>query len=447
MHFRSTLFVLAFLASVGTASAQSTATGGISLSVTDGRTSIAPGDSMIYIVTASQNTQATRDVTVTLTLPSGLDLISPDNGGQVIGQTVRWTNATLTQGTNRIFTVQARVINSTPTGTVLTATASIDTTQATDATTVQSGAAATKSYVLTLTDNASTVRAGGTLNYVLTVKNNSSVAQTETVTVQGPTTLSVQSGTPLPTSVGTNTVSWSNVSFNPGEVKTFTFSALVDANARTNTSIETRATAGNATLSDFTAVNNNASSSRSSSSSSSSSRTSSSSSRRAATSSVRSVASSPLFRVEANVSEVAAGGQISYTIFVQNVLLQNVRDGLVTLRFDPATAEVANAGSGTASPNEVRWQLPTLGAGQTWQTAVALRAKTNLSAGSLVTVTSRLTGNDVSGTVLTERVSTITTSVVSALPDTGAAFDMLFLALTGLVALLFGITQKQVKRS
>jgi len=117
-------------------------------------------------------------------MPLGTDLITADNGGTVNGRTVRWGNATLTQNTNRIFTVQARALNSLTNGTVLTAVADAGGTQATDTTTVQSGAAGAKSYALTFTDNASTVRAGTTFNYVLTNQNNSASAQKDTLNLQ-----------------------------------------------------------------------------------------------------------------------------------------------------------------------------------------------------------------------------------------------------------------------
>jgi uncharacterized repeat protein (TIGR01451 family) len=392
-------------------------------------------------VTASQSNQPTRDLTISLEMPLGTDLISPDNGGTVNGRTVRWTNATLTQNTNRIFTVQARAINSLTNGTVLTAVADAAGATATDTTTVQSGPGSTKSYALTLTDNKSSVRAGDTLNYVLTVKNNSTSAQTDTVTVQGSASLTVQSGTPLPTSVGTNNVTWSNVSFNAGETKTFTFNAQVASNVRTGTTIDTRATVASATLSDLTRVDNNASSS----SRSSSSRSSSSSRRSASSSSVR-AAGNPLFRLTANASEVAPNGEITYTLFVQNVLLLTIRDATASVRFDPNAASVGNIGNGVNAGNgEIRWGLTPLAPGQVWQTAFTLRANGALSNGSIVTATGRLQGTDVNGSTLNERVSVETVRVLSAdsLPDTGAAFDALFLALSGALAVFMGVMQKR----
>lgn len=445
MRLRSLFLALVLLGFAGTAAAQSASSssaGTVALSVTDGKTTIAAGDSMIYIVTASQNTQPTRDVTITLEMPLGTDLITADNGGTVNGRTVRWTNATLTQNTNRIFTVQARAINSLTNGTILTAVADAGGTQATDTTTVQTGAAATKSYALTFTDNTSSVRAGGTLNYVLTVKNNSTAAQTDSVTVQGPVALTVQSGTPLPTSVGTNSVTWSNVAFNAGETKTFTFNAKVAGDARTNTTIDTRATVGTASLADLTRVDNNASSS----SSRSSSRSSSSSSRRSSSSSSVRAAGNPLFRLTANTAETLPNGTITYTLFAQNVLLLNMRDATASVRFDPVLASVSDAGNGTAFGNgEIRWALPPLAPGQTWQATFSLRANNGLSAGSIVTASGRLTGSDVNGSPLNERVAIATVEVIGAgsLPHTGAAFDTLFLALSGALALFLGIAQKR----
>lgn len=440
MHFRSLFLASAFLLLMGSASAQSA---DVTLSVTDGKTTISAGNSMIYIVTASQSAQPTRDVTITLEMPIGTDLITADNGGTVNGRTVRWTNATLTQNTNRIFTVQARALNSLANGTVLTAVADAGGAQATDTTTVQTGAAASKSYALTFSDNVSTVRAGTTLNYVLTVKNNSASPQTDSVTVQGPASLTVQSGTPLPTSVGTNNATWSNVTFNAGETKTFTFNAVVSNDARTNTIVDTKATVGATSLSDLTRIDNNASSSSSRSSSRSSS---SSSSRRSSSSSSVRVAGNALFRLTPNTAEVLPNGDVVYTAFVQNVLLLNIRDAVVSVKFDPAVASVSNIGNGTSAGNgEIRWALTPLAPGQVWQTTFTLRANGALSNGSIVTASGRLTGTDVNGSPLNERVSVATVSVIAAgsLPDTGAAFDTLFLALSGALALFLGLAQKR----
>lgn len=443
MRIRLLFVAMASIASISVASAQ---TAGMSLSVTDGKTSITAGDSLIYIVTASQNTQPSRDVTITLALPAGVDLITPDNGGTVNGQTVTWTKTTLTQNTNRIFTVQARVLNSVANGTVLTATATAEGTQATDTTTVQSGAAGKKAYALTFTDNRSSVRAGDTLRYVLTVKNNSAGSQTDTVSVQGPVTISVRSGTPLPTTVGTNNVSWSNVTFAPGETKAFAFEALVDAGARTNTTIDTRATVANATMADLTAVNNNLSSS--SSSSSRSSVSSSRSSRSSASSSRASgQALNALFRMSADTNETTPGGTLTYALFAQNVLLQTVRDAKVTLKFDPAIASLVSPNGGTVTRDgEVTWILPTLAPGAVWQANVTLRASGSLGTGDFVTASASLTGNDVSGSAINERIASVSTVVVGRLPDTGAAFDMLFLVLSGFLAAFLGFSQKRAAR-
>ncbi len=442
MRIRSLVLALVLLLTGASAMAQSAA--GMTVSVTDGKSTIAPGDSMIYIVTASQNTQPTRDVTITLEMPIGTDLITADNGGTVNGRTVQWKNATLTQNTNRIFTVQARALNSLANGTILTAVADASGSQATDTTTVQSGLGASKSYGLTFTDNASNVRAGSVLNYVLTVKNNSTSAQTDTVTVQGPSVLTVQSASPLPTALGSSAVTWSNVTFNPGESKTFSFVAMVASDARTNASIDAKATVGPVSLSDLTRVENNASAGSSHSSirsSSSSSRSSLSTSR----SSVRAPANA-LFRLTPNMGEVLPNGDIVYTVFVQNVLLLNIRDAAVSVRFDPAVASVRSIGNGTNAGNgEIRWALTPLAPGQTWQTTFTLRADASLSGGNVVTASGRLTGSDVNGSPLNERVAVATTSVIAAgsLPDTGAAFDTLFLALSGVLALFFGLAQKR----
>jgi len=230
------------------------------------------------------------------------------------------------------------------------------------------------------------------------------------------------------------------VAFNAGETKTFTFNALISNDVRTNTIIDTKATVGATSLADLTRVDNNASSS-----SHSSIRSSSSSRRFSSSSSVR-AAGNALFRLTPNTAEVLPNGDIVYTVFVQNVLLLNIRDAVVSAKFDPAVASVSNIGNGTNAGNgEIRWALTPLAPGQTWQTTFTLRASGALSGGSIVTASGRLTGTDVNGSPLNERVAVATVSVITAgsLPDTGAAFDTLFLALSGVLALFLGIAQKR----
>lgn len=80
--------------------AQSPAGPRLSISVTDGRTAVKPGDQLTYLVSVQNSgTRSTPQLKITQTLPAGLKFLSASGHGVVAGGQVAWSADLLAGGT------------------------------------------------------------------------------------------------------------------------------------------------------------------------------------------------------------------------------------------------------------------------------------------------------------------------------------------------------------
>lgn len=405
--------------SVSSASSSSSSSAGMTIAVSDGKNTVRSGDSVIYVITLTQTTEASKIVDVNLFLSPFANIVTPDQGGTVSGgNQVKWNRLTLIQNQQQRLTVQMGVSPTAPEGTQLVTRVTAGGMEASDNTVVQNSPQTEALFKVFVTDDRQTVAPNDTLNYRATVKNDASVARTTDVILMVSPFVTVSNLQPT-ANTDSNTIVWKDVTFNPGETKTYTFSALVRRNAQEFVSVNTLIKAGQATAADSTSVQTNANnSSRSSLSSSSSSRRAGAPTR------------SVLFSKSADTDEVVSGGRVRYTLFVQNVLLTTIDDAMITDRFDSSILTVADAGNGTVvSPGQLQWKLPRLLPGQTWTQTYTLSVG-NIAEGTQLSNVATITGNDVATATLDEKVVVIKTGVVNRLPSTGAAYDVLFLLAT-----------------
>ncbi|OGJ74039.1 hypothetical protein A2217_00110 [Candidatus Peribacteria bacterium RIFOXYA2_FULL_55_28] len=157
----------------------------LTISKTDNRTTVTPGESLTYIITV-QNTSTTTATNVSVgdQLPGNTTFVSASNGGTLNGQVVTWNNLTVNASSSLTLTLQATVNSSTPNGTVLTNVTQIaGGMSATDTTTVQGGTPDPNNVTIDLTDDRDPVDAGESFCYTVRVTNlNSSQLTNQTVT-------------------------------------------------------------------------------------------------------------------------------------------------------------------------------------------------------------------------------------------------------------------------
>ncbi len=104
---------------------------------TDNRSSVNTRERLRYSIILTNNTNAAiTDLIVSDPMPYGLTVLTVSDGGNVNGQTVRWTNISVPANSSRTLYVDAEVRNDLGNGTVLRNTVDVAGKQSTDETTV-----------------------------------------------------------------------------------------------------------------------------------------------------------------------------------------------------------------------------------------------------------------------------------------------------------------------
>jgi len=435
---RRTLSAFALLSTIaGTTVAladSSSSSGYTTISITDGKVTVAPGATILYVVTLTRHAGPVGYSDLVVTLPSEADTVYPDRDGRVAGNRVIWDKVAVSQGEKQIFTISVKLKTNISVNTELHAVAQSSNLQASDVTTV-TGRLPDSTFRVHVTDNLELVYPGETQHYVVTVRNTSASAARTDVTANVTSLNSVDSISPA-ANISYPVITWRDVYFEPNEQKTFTFNADMRKRQAPYTAARVIARAGTYTATDTTlsrdlhgdptfmvATERNGITTISSRDNHSS-RTSSAN------------AKSVLFRKTADSGDVVPGGTIRYTFLVQNVLLNTVRDAVITERFDPALVTIVDAGEGKIIGNGIiQWTLPVLQSGETWRTSYTVRVSNNLKNGTAINSVATLSGKDVGNATLNEKVTvSTTTSVVGNLPATGAAMDLLFMVATAPLA-------------
>ncbi len=420
----------------------SSSSSNLQMTITDGKTTIRPGDSAIYVITLRNTSTTTRTVDVELFLPDQATLISPDQGGEILDKRVRWRSVTLTQNQDTRLGVQVGVNPNAPEGYNFTTRLAAGGIEVTDSTTVQRtpSSVGASTYTVSVTDGHTSATPNEQLSYAIAVTNTSGTTQTSDVNLVVSPFFSVDSLSPNTNYDSTNIV-WKNISFEPNQPKIFTINGTVRRSAADFTSLITEVKVGATNASDTTVVQTPKNSSNSSSSSLRSiNRSSSSSSVRTRAAVNRSV----LFSKSADKEEALAGGSIRYTLYVQNVLLNTIDDAVVNDRFDVAYLELSDNGGATVTgPGQLEWKLPRLMPGEVWTQSYTLKVVNNPANGSQLNNIASITGNDVAYASLDEKVVVVQTGVVGQLPATGSASDVLFVVMSLLSSGAFVFAQRK----
>lgn len=407
------------------------------VSITDGKDRISAGGNLLYVIKVTQNAGPIRAMDVFMTLPTYANAVYPDNGGRVVGGRVIWDHVSLSQGEEKIFTIQVNLGQDIPVDTVLTASVQAERAVASDKTTV--GVKNTDAaFRISVTDNRDIVYPGQNLSYTITVKNTSSYSVTSDVSanVSGLNTIDSYSLNPI---VNYPTITWKNVEFAANQQKTFTFTAAMNKRVAPYTAARVVAHVGLLTATDTTVSRSLHGDPVFMTS------TQLNSSSRGATSSSSNPSKSVLFRHTSDANDVVRGGTIHYTLYVQNVLLNVIRDGVVSVRFDPSQLTVIDTNGGTLiGDNRIQWKVPVLQPGAVWKLTYTMQVSKTLPAGAVITSVASLNGNDVGTSTLSERVTVANADVLTNLPATGAAFDLLFALLVAPLAFAGTVLQRKL---
>ena len=224
------------------------------VTITDGRDTIRPGDSSIYVISLIQQREEFKDVSVTLHIPAYVDIISSDDGGVIQGEYVRWDHVTLAYNVSKKLTVQSRVKSTTPIGTLVVAEVTSDLSRTTD-TTATVGPNAfpmIQPFGVSITDGKTYVASETNLTYVITAQNLTRDPRTTIVQALIPQSVNLLA-IPNAASYAGHKLVWNDVAFAPGEEKKLSFEVHVPRR-QNYYPIYLRALAGSATASDNTVI-------------------------------------------------------------------------------------------------------------------------------------------------------------------------------------------------
>ena len=224
------------------------------VTVTDDKEKVAPGGSVVYIVTLKQQREDARLVNVTLHLPHQSNVTSASDGGAVGTDVIRWTNVSVYRNITRKLQVHVNINPYATPGQYVVARVIADGAEATDTTLVEEYVpVSTDNFSVRITDNRDFVQPGERVTYAAKVRNTSDSATTSSVRVHFPTETYFESN-----STGgqrdSYTVTWPSVTFAAGEEKLFTVTASIDPKAHDRGAIRARVSVGTAVSDDTTIV-------------------------------------------------------------------------------------------------------------------------------------------------------------------------------------------------
>lgn len=391
------------------------------ISLTDNHEYVLPGENLTYVVKVKNTGTRTQTNDVRLTLPTQIYFISNSANGIRNSYNVTWPNVTLAPDEEREFTATGQVDYRTQDKMIIRAKAYIGTAIDSEQTVVRIGLPY-DAIGVSMTDNRVTAEVGQLLTYVVTVRNNSTLVGTDVnIDASLPIYAEFVSATEGGRWDGTN-VRWLLMQVAPEGERRITYTVRVRSDAPAGNVLTASVTADGATARDMTTIGEVGSGGRE---------------------------GTVLFRKNADRSEVFPGGRIRYTLTVTNKLDHTVSDAIIVDRYDTENLTFVSATHDSQlignAGGEMRWQVPVLEPGQSWQTSYVLEVGQYVPASLELSNIATIKGSDLDGISLVEKVRTNSSGVLADAPSTGAGMDAILGLALALVAL--GVTGMQKKLS
>lgn len=406
----------------------------VTVTINDGRTEVAPGGPVSYVITLAQDRASFIDVPVQFTLPSGVDFLGASENGFFHDGTISWQGVTVFQGRAHRLTVLGSVRHGLSEGTELLARVTSGTASSMDLTHIQGlpVQGETSRFSLALNDNLHEVKPNETIRYRLEVRRGHYSAETANIVFKLPSFTTL-----LDASVGASfqrgTVTWPSVSFAPWQSRVFAVTVRVDRSVPDGYSLRARANVGPVRVSDETLAIIRAP---------------------GISPVVPHVQSNPIvrgssfvamntptplrhapedamprsiFQARTDAREVVPGGVLRLSAFVHNPYPRTLSGLSVSARLTPETSQIVRLSTGGAEvrPGRVLWQVPDLSPGESWTGRLALRLPATLPNGTDFRAVFSLDGQGpVQKLRLTERLASVHSTVLATLPKTGASLDV-----------------------
>ncbi|SMP32316.1 isopeptide-forming domain-containing fimbrial protein, partial [Algoriphagus winogradskyi] len=333
------------------------------------------GGEFSYTISVMNSGQSdATDLTITDALATGLSFISADNSGVNNAGTITWTIPTLAAGASIDLTLTVMVDADVDAGTQISNVAIVSSPDDPDSPKESDPEVVTVEkdvdLMITKTASAATVLAGGEFSYTISVMNSGQSDATDlTITDALATGLSFISAD----NSGVNnagTITWTVPTLAAGASIELMLTVIVDADVSNGTQISNVAIVSSPDDPDspkesdpeVVTVENNG---------------------------------SLVIIKNADVESVLPGGDIVYTIAISNTGNAQVTSVLVTDELPEGVSFISASNGGSVENGVVTWTIPTLASGETIKVEIVVMAAGNLSPGTLISNTAKVSSPDV----------------------------------------------------
>lgn len=416
----------------------------VTMTVTDGHTAVIPGTPVNYAITLTQDRAPFVDIPVQFALPAGVDFLSASENGLFRDGVVSWNGVTVFQGQPHRLTVFGTLRHDLPEGFTLMARATSDGASSMDSTHVRGviEPGETGRFSLVLNDGLREVKPGDIVRYRLEIRRGHYSGEMADVVFQLPS-FTTFVGASVGASAERSTVTWSRIPFAPWQSRVFAVTLRIDRTVPEGYMLRARAHVGPVRVHDETIAILRAP---------------------GVSPVVPHVQSSPIafagplvaahagfsfhqaeedsvphlvFQVRTDTAEVVPGGLLHLSAFLRNPFPRTLSGLSVSARFGPAGSQVLrlSAGGTEVRSGRILWQIPDIAPGASWNGRVALRLPESPPQNADFRAVFSLEGPEATRLPLTDRVASVHSTLLTALPKTGAPFDI-FLTIGGWISSL-----------
>ncbi|MDD5041467.1 MAG: hypothetical protein PHX87_05475 [Candidatus Peribacteraceae bacterium] len=386
------------------------------LRISDGKEYAGPDEELRYVLTVENISDVDRVFDLRGELPAQLSFLAATGQYQEQDGSIRWTDQLIRAGDMRTFEVMAAVQHDVVDFTNIVFKAAVDGIPAGDTTVVQRQPVI-EGFSITASDNLNKVTPASEVTYQIHLQNNDDILATG---------LSVSAALPvyaefMEASNGGvwtgNNVRWENLTVSPHGDRMLTIIAHVRTDAPAGAALRMTAETQGLVAVDITQVVSGAPS--------------------------RGDRPEALLSKTADRSEVKPGDTVTYTITLRNTTDHPFRAVRVEDRLDSRFMTVLGAERGQMQNGQLVWGIPELNPGQIWTVRYSVEISSKAPHGFEIDNVVLASGEGLETVSLTEKVYTSRLGVVRGLPPTGAAFDAIFLLLSGVAGFMQTILLKR----
>lgn len=375
------------------------------LRITDGKEYAGPDEELRYVLTVENLSDADRTFELRATLPPFLSFLAAT--GQYVEQNgaIRWSNQSIRAGDVRTFEIMTVVAHNVVDFTNIVFKASVDGVPASDTTIVQRQPVI-RDFTITVSDGLSEVAPASSVTYQIRLRNDDDILATGLV-VNAALPVYAEFMEASNGGVWTgNNVRWDHLTVSPHGERVLTVIAHVRTDAPAGAVLRMSAETQGLVAVDLTTVG--------------------------AGTPARAQRPQATLTKTADRREVKPGDTVTYTVTLRNGTDRAFRMVRIEDRLDNRFMTVLGAERGQMQDGRLVWGIPELAPGQIWTVRYSVEISPRAPHGFAIDNVVTASGEGLEMLSLTEKVYTSSLGVVRGLPPAGAAFDAIFLALSGL---------------